>query len=496
MTASAPSPACAGEGRGEGGATGTALAILILAGTALRLLLAGAIGLGIDESYMVAAGRSVRLGYFDHPPLSWWLSAGAAHLFASEAPVVVRLPFVLLFALSTWLMARLAADAYGDRAGFWAALALNLAPVFGITTGGWVLPDGPLACALLAAALCLRRGLAGRGTGWWFGAGACAGLALMSKYSAVLVLAGAFAAIATTPRWRGWLARPLPWLAALVALAVFAPVIAWNARNGWASFAFQGGRAAAARFQPFGPLAVLGGAAGFLLPWIWLGLMVALVRGFRAGPAGPGWLFAWLAVVPVALFTLIALWSRNVLFHWAMPGYLFLFPPLGGFLAGWRPARRWAAGSAALLAVVLVAAIGEVRFNWLAAFRPGLDPGLQAVDLTDLRPALAARGLLGQPIAAPTWNDAGKIGYALGPATPILALNQDARQFGFVSSPAAAIGRDVLIVAPRQDEARIRGAYGGHFASIEALPPARLDIPGRGTVTIPLYLGHTLGHWP
>jgi 4-amino-4-deoxy-L-arabinose transferase-like glycosyltransferase len=472
------------------------LAALILGATAIRLLLAAAIGLGIDESYMVAAGRSFHLGYFDHPPLSWWLSAGAARLFGTEAPVVVRLPFILLFALSTWLMARLAADAYGRRAGFWAALAFNLAPVFGITTGGWVLPDGPLTCALLAAALCLRRALAGRGGGWWLGAGACAGLALLSKYSAALVLAGAFLAIAATPAWRGWLARPHPWLATLAALLVFSPVIAWNAQHGWASFAFQGGRAAAARFQPFGPLVVLAGEAGFLLPWIWLGLAAALVRALRAGPAGPGWLFAWLAIVPIATFCLVALWSRHVLFHWAMPGYLFLFPPLGAFLAGWRPARAWAIGTGAALAVVIAAAASEVRFNWLAAFRPGLDPGLQAVDLAALRPALAARGLLSQPIAAPTWNDAGKIGYALGPGTELLCLNQDARQFGFVSSPAAAIGRDVLIVAPRQDEARIRAAYAGNFDRIEALPPARFALAGRGEAAIPLYLGHTLRHWP
>ena len=127
--------------------------------------MAAAIGLGIDESYMVAAGRTLRLGYFDHPPASWWLAAGSAHLFGSESGVVVRLPFILLFALSTWLMYRLGTALFGARAGLWAAVALNLAPVFGVTTGGWVLPDGPLTCALLGAALawCMR---------WTAGAGA------------------------------------------------------------------------------------------------------------------------------------------------------------------------------------------------------------------------------------------------------------------------------------------------------------------------------------
>src|SRR6201996_8647297 len=114
---------------------------LIVATTLIRLIFAATTGLGVDESYMVSAGRVLSLGYFDHPPASWWLSWGATHLFGSEAPIVARLPFIVLFAATTWMMALLAEDFGGPRAGFFAALALNLSPVFGITSGGWVLPD-------------------------------------------------------------------------------------------------------------------------------------------------------------------------------------------------------------------------------------------------------------------------------------------------------------------------------------------------------------------
>ncbi len=78
----------------------------------------------------------------------------------------------------------------GEPAGLWAAVTLNLSPVFGVTTGSWVLPDGPLDCALLGGAICLVHALPARGriaAAWWGGAGLCAGLALFSKYSAVLV---------------------------------------------------------------------------------------------------------------------------------------------------------------------------------------------------------------------------------------------------------------------------------------------------------------------
>ena len=132
--------------------------MLLVAGTTvLRLGFAWASGLGVDESYMVAAGRVLSLGYFDHPPAAWWLSHGAAWLFGSEAPFFVRLPFVLLFAVSQVLMGRIG--------GFWAVVLLNLSPVFGVTSGTWVLPDGPLDCALLGAVACLMAALSGRGLG-------------------------------------------------------------------------------------------------------------------------------------------------------------------------------------------------------------------------------------------------------------------------------------------------------------------------------------------
>jgi 4-amino-4-deoxy-L-arabinose transferase-like glycosyltransferase len=449
---------------------------------------------------MVAAGRALRLGYFDHPPLSWWLSAGAAHLAGSEAALVVRLPFIALFSVSTWLMYRLTARLFSPAAGVCAAAALNLAPVFGVTAGTWVLPDGPLVCALLAAALCLVHALEGRGWTWWLGAGAGAGCALLSKYSAVLTLVGVFLYLLTQPRHRQWLARPHPYVAALLAFFLFTPVLAWNAAHGWASFAFQGERAVAYRFNALGPVATLAGEALYLLPWIWFPLVVEFVRGLRGGPADwRAWLLCWLAVGPVVLFAVVALWSRGVQFHWAAPGYLFLFPLLGAQLVRWQPtfARVWLRGSAALVCAGILLVTAEVNWNWIGLIRRGADSGLQAVDWTPLRSALQSRGLLdGAIVAAPNWRDAGKVDYALGGNPPVLCLNTDAREFGFSPGPAAHVGQDVLIVAPRQTPAQIGASYGAVFESIEPLAAASVPLRGRGVVEFPLYLGHRLLRWP
>ena len=482
--------------------------LTILIGTALRLALAGTLGLGIDESYMVAAGRAFRLGYFDHPPLSWWLAAGAARLFGSEADWVVRLPFITLFAASTWLMFCLGTKLFGARAGMWAAVALNLAPVFAVAGGGWVLPDGPLDFCLVAAALCLVHALTEGGAAWrwWLGAGAAAGCALLSKYSGGLVLAGAFCYLLTQPRDRVWLRRPQPYAAVLLAAVIFAPVPIWNAGHHWASFAFQGGRAGSDRFYPWSPLRVLGGEAIFLLPWLWLPLLLVLVRGFARGPdSWRTWLASWLGVVPVILFAVVGFWSKHVLFHWAAPGYLMLFPPLGAAfsrLYDARPklVRRTLIATLALYAVALSVLIGEFGFSLLPAATDRLVPlarlEMQARDWTNLRTALAERDLLRAPLllGGMGWQDTGKIDFALGGAVPVLCLNPDARQYGFAPGAADHQGADVLIVATKPVTAEALARQGVAFDALDVLPPVDAMPAGSGRAGQPgglLYL--TLG---
>ena len=478
-----------------------ALLLLILATALTRVGFGWALGLGVDESYMVASGRGLQLGYFDHPPASWWLAWGAARLFGSDAAVVVRLPFIALFALSTWLMFRLTEVLYSARAGFWAAVGINLAPVLGVTTGGWVLPDGPLVCALLAAVFCFVRALTG-GTRWWLGAGLFAGLALFSKYSAVLTLGGAFLFLLTSREHRFWLGRWQPWAAVLVAFIVFSPVLSWNASHAWASFAFQGGRAEAARLHPLAPLATLGGEALFLLPWIWLALMAVFVRAVAAGPRDwRGWLLACLAAPPIVLFVVISLWSsQRVLYHWATPGYLMLFPLLGQAVAVRLNGRARAVivGTAALIVAALLFVGSELRFAWVPApLGPALlalDPQLDSLDWTALREDLAARGLLtpGTVIATPRWQDAGKIDYGLGGGVPVIVLSPDAREYGFARPASRFVGRDVVILAPGKTAAQVEPQFAARFTRIEKLPPLTLRRAGGPPLEIGVFLGTAL----
>jgi 4-amino-4-deoxy-L-arabinose transferase-like glycosyltransferase len=462
------------------------------------------LGLGVDESYTVATSRQLQLSTFDHPPLAWWLAWGSAKLFATESALALRLPFILLFALTTWLMYRLTALLFGERAGFWAAATLNLAPVIAWTSGTWIVPDGPLNAALVAGAYAASVAMLGARSQaplWWLAAGACGGLALLSKFHGAFLFAGVGLVLLTSPKHRGWLLTPWPYAGVLVAGVMFLPVIVWNAQHAWVSFAFQGGRAGMQAFAPLGPFLALAGNALYLLPWLWLPLIACLVRALVAGPASDrGWMMACLAVGPILVFTAVGLNGTRVLPHWAAPGYLMLFPLLGAEVAagidkGSRRVRYWLIGCAASLIVLLAAVVAMSVLPWPTIAWPGARaipyPLQESLDWSGLERELEARGLADEPhlfVAATRWHEAGKIDYAIGGRWPVLCLCRDPRGYGVLTEPERHLGETALIIGRNLTVDRIAATYGSYFRSIEPMPPIAIVHAGKRVFELSVYV--------
>jgi 4-amino-4-deoxy-L-arabinose transferase-like glycosyltransferase len=474
---------------------------VILIAVSARLLFAGFTGLGIDESYMVAASHQFAASYFDHPLASWWLELASRAVFGGESPLVVRLPFVALSAISSWLIYALTARLYSHESAFWAVVGYSISPVFSLAFGCWVLPDGPLDAALLAAAYALVRAIGIGGAakpGWWAAAGLFAGLALLSKYSAALVLAGAVLFMVTDPLSRSLLRRWWPWAAGLLALAMFTPVIAWNATHGWQSFGYQSGRAVGLRLHPLAPFTIWGGEALFLLPWLWLPMVCLLVGAFRRGPADRrAWLLAMLSVIPVVLFSVVGIWSSTrILYHWATPGYLLLLPLLGDWASRLRPWLR--DGVALASAILLASAVGlitaETNFAFLPnidlIFPPGKSPLLQIIDWDSLRPQIAAAHV--DAVAALRWYDAGKVGYALRGDTPVTVFGAEPHEFGDAAPAANFIGKNILLLAMPGDESAIYRQYAPYFKSLSPAPSLAVTFHGAVLLMIPVLLGRDM----
>ena len=336
-----------------------------------------------------------------------------------------------------------------------------------------MVPDGPLLLSLSLAALFLSRALGdpdGRDWPNWLGAGVCLGLALLSKYQAVPVAAGA-AIVLLLPANRHWLRRPQPYVAALLALLFAIPVIAWNAENGWISFGFQLGRGGGGRpFEPTRLLALLAGEAIYLLPWVLVGLVVAAIRG--VGRSG-GSFFLALGVPSILLFNLLPLIGPAGLPHWSMAGWLFLFPLLGDALAAAQEnSKRWP-GYLGAASVVTMAIVGAGAVGLLSDWRvmsAGSDADrylVEATSWTGVRDCFAAERLLDRPrtfLAATSWLDE-----ALRPPRPPVVFGDDPRGFAFLDNPNAHLGEDAYFVVASDDVAAIKDFAMAHFDSVDDL---------------------------
>jgi 4-amino-4-deoxy-L-arabinose transferase-like glycosyltransferase len=465
---------------------------VILLATALRMLIAAVLPLGVDESYEAVVSRTLSLSYFDHPPAVFWITHAAAAL-GGESPLALRWPFVLLFAATSWMLFQLTARLFGGRAALWAVVSAQIIPVFSLSDGGWVLPDGPLLCASVAAALALAHAVpVSRDTGgevvtnaWtrWLIVGIALGFAGLSKYHTALLGAGMLAFMVTDVLARRWFTRVEPYAAVLMAGLCVLPVFIWNAQHDWISFRFQGARANGVGNPLTALLQNIAGQAGYLLPWFWVPLIVLLVRGVRTGPRDrASWFCICLGAPPVLVFTLASLGGRAGLPHWPAPGYFLLLPLLGAAIARWERrapvvARRRMTAAAGVYAALVTLVVTHAATGWLAALVPSLhtkDPAFELLEYRSLRDTLAASGLLrpAQYVAATDWLRASKIGYALGPGHPVLVFNDDMRHFGFATDVAPLLGSDGLVlmkVSPTMTPDSVRAAGAAYAPFFDTL---------------------------
>ncbi len=179
---------------------------------------------------------------------------------------------------------------------------------------------------------------------------------MLSKYTIVLLGAGAVAFLLFDSKARQWLRHPAPYLAFLFAILLFSPVIVWNAQNGWASFIFQGPDRFSARFN-FSLPEMIGAILILLTP---VGLVAVIAAMFnrealvaqngtepgRADRIRAYGLFMFLTFIPLSVFLFFSL-SRTVKLNWTGPLWLSMIPYVARLmvkppLTGSGRLRAWA----------------------------------------------------------------------------------------------------------------------------------------------------------
>jgi 4-amino-4-deoxy-L-arabinose transferase-like glycosyltransferase len=282
-----------------------AVAALIVALTALRVIYASVIDLRTDEAYYWTWSKENVLSFLDHPPMiAWFIRFGTA--IFGDTNLGVRFAGILAMLVMQLLLADIVRRVTHDmRAIVLAVLMPEAALYYGLLMAK-VSPDValiPFAVAMMWALIRLNESGDGR---WWLAAGVFAGLALLSKFTVVMLIP-AVAAFMLMPDWRKrWLLSPYPWLAALIAVVLFLPVLIWNAQHDWASFRFQLVRATATHGLSLRTVAdFIGlqlGLVGFiLLPVVLSAVALTAWRGYLRGDA-VAVLLSTAVVVPFGYF--------------------------------------------------------------------------------------------------------------------------------------------------------------------------------------------------
>jgi 4-amino-4-deoxy-L-arabinose transferase-like glycosyltransferase len=373
-------------------------AIVIGVLLAWRIVMAALLPLSADEAYYLLWSHHLQAGYFDHPPaIAFLIRAGT--LIFGDTPLGVRLMGLPLSLLASWFVwqtaalllkdsspARAAQSGGGAVAGPGAkrplddwratragaseggggeiparaaqsggggeAKAALAAVIFNLTlmTGIEMLvatPDLPSIATVAGFLWAIAKVQSTRQGRWWLAAGIFAGLSLLSKYSMLFVGLGTAVWLLADARGRAWLRTPWPWAGGILALALFAPNLAWQAQHGWMTFAFQFGRAAHGALTARYLLEFIGAELGLVTPLI----LVLAAMGFWAARRPGGDRFPLFVIVGVALLYFLshALHDR-VQGNWPC----FLTPALAVLAADAWGRRRWLSLAALPLAGVML----------------------------------------------------------------------------------------------------------------------------------------------
>jgi 4-amino-4-deoxy-L-arabinose transferase-like glycosyltransferase len=409
----------------------------VVAFTALRLVTAATLDLRSDEAYYWTWSQQSPLSYLDQPPMVAWFERAGQLVFGDTA---LGARFAQILALP--LIELILADIARRRTGHWnAALFVVLAmectlnyALFSIV----VEPNLPLllfTSLILWAIVRLDETADAR---WWLLVGTAGGLALLSKYIVLLLAPALLVFLLLDPRHRRWLRTFWPYLAVVIAAAIFSPVVIWNARHEWASFAFQSVRLGA------GGAPSLDGLVRFVMyETLWVGpvlllatiigsaaLLISALRSRRAVEAmlAAAFLFplAWLAVRSLTL-------QINQSWAW------FLWPV--GIVAlalalPWGGAPRRIAGLIGVIAATGIPAVAALF--WHASFDNSVwfgrgDPFGQDAGYGEMaEEALATARAHGATwIATTEYRTYANLLWHVGREIPVLQVNERARFLDF-----------------------------------------------------------------
>ncbi len=205
----------------------TALSCILVA---IHIAVGNGYGFHRDELQFLDSSRHLAWGYVAYPPMTAFMGRLAIAVFGISVHAY-RLPAMFAAMLSLVLTGLTARELGGRRSAqviaFVIALASQVILASLMLYVVWDFLAWTLVCFFIAR---LLRTDDGR---WWLAIGISFGIGILSKYSIAFLAAPIVAGVLLLPSQRRHLGERWLYLGALVALAIAAPNLLWEARHSW-----------------------------------------------------------------------------------------------------------------------------------------------------------------------------------------------------------------------------------------------------------------------
>ena len=339
--------------------------------TLFRLWYSGRFLLVADETNYWQWGRYLDWGYYDQAPLIGWAIRLSTELLG-RTEMAVRLPSVLAIGVASAYLVLIASRWMGSRVAL--STAILTQSILEFNVGGILAtPDGLQAAAWAGAAYHVARAYEDDTWRQWIGAGIWFGVGMLSKFTMVVFLPGAFMYGMLSRIHRTRLSGIKPYVGVAMGLLMFLPVIIWNAQHHWDSVrhvAFIGGanEGFALHIKFIGDF--IASQAALVSPVVFILAVWAWIRVLRGDFPKGEWIYLyllWTSLPMIAGFVLLSFHTR-VYGNWPGAGYLTVSVLTAAYFGGQdgragikRIERRlwnWGIGIAfAMTAVVLIHAV-------------------------------------------------------------------------------------------------------------------------------------------
>ncbi len=276
-----------------------------------------------DEAYTLTISRYLSLSYFDHPPLTMWVSY-ILHLFEFVSLNTFRIPFIAFGLLTSFFLYKIASTIYSKQAGTVSAILYFVSPFFFFSGGLFVLPDASLNFSVAGATFVAIKLIFNDEDNvyLWISLGLLLSIAFLSKYQAYLFGITLFIAFII---WRrGVLFTKNFYISLLISLLGLVPVLLWNMENNFESFNFHGNRSSFG-FDLIHIINSIFAQLFLLLPTTGFLIITSLMKNKKFITVNEKFLIL-LSLPTIIIFNILILFSDNSFSHWSMVGWMLLIP--------------------------------------------------------------------------------------------------------------------------------------------------------------------------